>query len=65
MGAMMRVSWWHALVLVPAVGAGACWSGPIEGVPVAAAARTQMQAFAGAEGFGREATGWRGGDVSR
>jgi pectate lyase len=63
MGAMMRVSWWHALVLVPAVGAGACWSGPIEGVPVAAAARTQMQAFAGAEGFGREATGWRGGDV--
>jgi pectate lyase len=59
---MMRKSWRCGLVLVLAMGAGACWSGSFEGAPVAAAWQA-MPAFAGAEGFGREATGWRGGEV--
>ncbi|HZA65619.1 MAG TPA: hypothetical protein VE592_01640 [Geminicoccaceae bacterium] len=60
---MMRVSWWRALGLVPAIGSGACWSGSIDGAAVAAGWQAELPAFAGAEGFGREAVGWRGGDV--
>jgi pectate lyase len=50
------------VVLVMA--ASACLPAPMEGGdPVAAAWRSDLPAFDGAEGFGRYATGWRGGRV--
>jgi pectate lyase len=61
-GAGVRV--WGGLVLavVLAAGAGACQPAAFRGEPVAAS-QAGMPAFAGALGFGRHATGWRGGRV--
>ena len=50
------------LAVVLAAGAGACQPAAFRGDPVAAS-QAGMPAFAGAEGFGRHATGWRGGSV--
>jgi hypothetical protein len=51
------------LALVLAVGAGACQPVTLERHAAAAPRSAVMPAFTGAEGFGRGATGWRGGRV--
>ncbi|MGH6897121.1 MAG: hypothetical protein ACREJ5_11335 [Geminicoccaceae bacterium] len=51
------------LALVLAVGGGACQPITLERHPAAAPWHADLPAFAGAEGFGRDATGWRGGRV--
>lgn len=50
-------------IVVLVMAASACLPASIEGDPVAPAWPADLPAFAGAEGFGRYATGWRGGEV--